>query len=398
MTAIYFFYGLAFFTLGIALLVYPKEGSRFSLAKTMLFIALFGLSHGANEWVDMFALIAKPSEAPTLQITGFILLPLSFLFLILFGTRSLSRVVELKIPWDALPVVLFLAWVFATATSEHPFLAGNVWARYLLGIPGILLTSYALFRYKPMFEARLPSVVPNLKIAVLAICSYGILSSVIVPEAGFFPASILNETVFMNTIGLPVQAFRAICAIVVCFSTLRILRIFEWENVELHTLSITDELTGLLNRRGFFTLAEQQSRLAKRLEKATLLVSADMDNLKGINDTFGHKEGDRAIVDAANVIKQSFRESDIISRFGGDEFVVFQIDNIDADSDALGVRVQKIIDQHNVKKSRDYVLSISIGSIRNEPNSSASLDELLAKADQLMYRNKKSKRRLLART
>jgi diguanylate cyclase (GGDEF)-like protein len=161
---------------------------------------------------------------------------------------------------------------------------------------------------------------------------------------------------------------------------------------KLYTLSITDELTGLYNRRGFFALAEQQLKMSKRLKRDALLLSADMDNLKEINDTLGHKEGDLALIDTANILRESFRESDIIARIGGDEFVVLQIENIDVDSNMLTNRLQNNLEIHNT--SRNKKLSVSIGIIRCEPECPYSIEELLIEADKLMYKQKRNKQKL----
>lgn len=94
----------------------------------------------------------------------------------------------------------------------------------------------------------------------------------------------------------------------------------------LHTISLHDDLTGLYNRRGFFTLAEHLLKLAKRQQEGLFMLYADLDDLKKINDTLGHQKGDWALIDTANLLKETFRESDIIARIGGDEFVVMPIE------------------------------------------------------------------------
>lgn len=120
----------------------------------------------------------------------------------------------------------------------------------------------------------------------------------------------------------------------------------------LHILSLTDELTGLYNRRGFFTLAEQQLKIANRLKKGPVLLSIDLDDLKWINDTFGHVEGDRALKETAHILRESFRDSDVMARIGGDEFVVLQL--VDEDSGAaetLTERLQNNLEVFNAKRS-----------------------------------------------
>jgi PAS domain S-box-containing protein len=94
---------------------------------------------------------------------------------------------------------------------------------------------------------------------------------------------------------------------------------------QLRNLSLADDLTGLYNRRGFLTLAEQELKMANRLKRGMFLLFADLDHLKEINDRFGHQEGDRALMDVTHVIKETFRDPDIIARIGGDEFVILAI-------------------------------------------------------------------------
>jgi diguanylate cyclase (GGDEF)-like protein len=158
---------------------------------------------------------------------------------------------------------------------------------------------------------------------------------------------------------------------------------------ELRTLSLSDELTGVYNRRGFFLLAEQQIRIARRTQRGMLLVSADLDGLKRINDDFGHHEGDRALVDAAQILRESFRESDIIARIGGDEFVVLMTEKPDISAEVLSERLNKNLEIHNNRVQRPYPFSISMGIVAFDPQEVATLNDLLVRADQAMYANKR---------
>ena len=107
----------------------------------------------------------------------------------------------------------------------------------------------------------------------------------------------------------------------------KILKKVQESQEKYRTLSLYDELTQLHNRRGFDVLAEQQLKIANRTRNRTLLLFADVDNMKLINDNFGHQEGDKALIDTANILKKSTRKSDIIARIGGDEFVAFFCNN-----------------------------------------------------------------------
>ena len=161
---------------------------------------------------------------------------------------------------------------------------------------------------------------------------------------------------------------------------------------KLHNLSITDELTGLYNRRGFFKLIEHHLKLAKRQNIKLMLLYADLDNLKEINDTMGHNKGDAVLVETANILKSTYRESDIIARIGGDEFVVFPVGTTEGQVEIIMERLQKNIDAYNLQEEHGYKLSISVGVSCFDPTSPLSADELLAEADKLMYSNKKNKK------
>jgi two-component system cell cycle response regulator len=161
---------------------------------------------------------------------------------------------------------------------------------------------------------------------------------------------------------------------------------------KLHNLSLTDELTGLYNRRGFFNLFEHHLKIAKRQNKRLLLLYADLDNLKEINDTFGHQEGDFVLAEVANLLKTTYRESDIVARIGGDEFVVFPVGTNDDHVEAITLRLQNNVDVFNAQKERSYKLSISVGVSRYDSLSPHTADELLAEADRLMYSCKKNRK------
>jgi diguanylate cyclase (GGDEF)-like protein len=157
-------------------------------------------------------------------------------------------------------------------------------------------------------------------------------------------------------------------------------------------LSLTDELTGLYNRRRFFVLTEQYMKLSVRTKKKLLLLFIDMDNLKWINDHHGHNQGDQALIDLANILKKTFRESDIVARIGGDEFVVLS-ESTDENGEIVLTRLYENVKDHNAKTSRCYALSISVGTTQFDPKYPISIDELLSRADALMYAQKRKRRK-----
>jgi len=158
------------------------------------------------------------------------------------------------------------------------------------------------------------------------------------------------------------------------------------------TLSITDLLTGLYNRRGFIMFAEQQLKLSDRTKRGLLLFFTDLDGMKWINDTLGHEEGDRALMEVADVLKETFRSSDIIARMGGDEFAILAINTTDVNSEIITGKLQSLIDAHNKQENRRYTLSISVGFSYYDPGNPCSLNVLMIQADKLMYEHKKSKK------
>lgn len=162
---------------------------------------------------------------------------------------------------------------------------------------------------------------------------------------------------------------------------------------ELRNLSLRDELTGLYNRRGFQTLAEQELKTANRMKRGVFLLFADLDDLKGINDTFGHSEGDRALVAVVKILKETFREPDIIARLGGDEFVVLAIEGAsESSAENLRLRLDRNLSHYQTGKKRDYTLSLSLGVSRFNPEQPVSVEELIAQADKSMYEEKNRKR------
>ncbi|MFQ6079729.1 MAG: diguanylate cyclase, partial [Thermodesulfobacteriota bacterium] len=159
--------------------------------------------------------------------------------------------------------------------------------------------------------------------------------------------------------------------------------------VELRNLILVDGLTGLHNRRGFMILVQQQLKLANRTKRGLLLLFADVDNLKWINDAVGHHKGDQALIATANILKQTFREPDIIARIGGDEFAVLAIESRKESAEILMSRLQEKLDAYNPKGKRCHKLSLSVGIAHYDPKCPCSIDELLERADRSMYEQKR---------
>lgn len=158
-------------------------------------------------------------------------------------------------------------------------------------------------------------------------------------------------------------------------------------------MSFRDQLTGLYNRRGFLSLAEQQMKAAARSKIRIPLIFVDVDNMKQVNDSLGHEEGDRMLMDTAAVFQQTFRDADILARIGGDEFAVLATDAKEMAPELLSERLQRNIDAHNHAAARSYALGMSWGIAVYDPDMPVSLDELMASADERMYEEKKKRSR-----
>jgi len=162
----------------------------------------------------------------------------------------------------------------------------------------------------------------------------------------------------------------------------------------LRSLSLIDDLTQLHNRRSFFMLADHEIKMAKRRNNSLALIFIDMDNMKWINDTQGHREGDRALKTLAGILKRFFRESDVVARYGGDEFVILAVGVNKDNSAILTNRLKNRIKKLNARQKRRYQLSISMGVNYCSPDRLTTIEEMIKKADRLMYKDKQSKQEI----
>jgi diguanylate cyclase (GGDEF)-like protein len=167
----------------------------------------------------------------------------------------------------------------------------------------------------------------------------------------------------------------------------------EKANERLRNLSLADGLTGLNNRRGFMILATGLLKFARRAGYSMCLLYIDLDSLKYINDTFGHTAGDMAITRFARILTETFRDSDVIGRMGGDEFVVLIIDATESDIAGMQALLQSNVAAYNLQAEHAQALSFSLGVIRTDPNSSITMEEFLSQADEAMYTHKQTRKR-----
>jgi diguanylate cyclase (GGDEF)-like protein len=161
---------------------------------------------------------------------------------------------------------------------------------------------------------------------------------------------------------------------------------------QLQNESIKDDLTGLHNRRGFLLLADQMLRTARRERSDFMLLFLDLDRLKFINDSYGHAEGNRAIIEAADVLRTCFRTNDLIARLSGDEFAALAMNSTATAEAALRKRLEEVLDGVNTRPNRTYPLGFSVGILACAATDDRPMEALLAHADALMYEDKRRKR------
>ena len=167
----------------------------------------------------------------------------------------------------------------------------------------------------------------------------------------------------------------------------RLIAQLETAREEAQRLTLIDDLTGLYNRRGFFTLSEQQWKLADRKKKKLVLIYCDLDNLKEINDNQGHRKGDQALITVAEVLKSTFRDSDIIARMGGDEFAVLGIE-AETNGERMIYRLDKMLELYSSSQDFHQPLSLSSGYAHYDPEKPNSIEDVLGEADSRMYEKK----------
>lgn len=169
----------------------------------------------------------------------------------------------------------------------------------------------------------------------------------------------------------------------------------EAANAEIRQLSLADELTGLHNRRGFFILAEQIRKAAARLSKSVFLLFIDADGLKKVNDSLGHEAGDAMLRDIADVLRATFRKSDVVARLGGDEYCVFGMHD-GQDPGTAKRRLETAIAEFNAASTRPYRLAASSGVFSFDAGEAYSLEDVVTRADKSMYEEKRERKRLAA--
>ncbi|MBF0556421.1 MAG: PAS domain-containing sensor histidine kinase [Nitrospirae bacterium] len=238
MDIVFFVYGLSFIVMGLAVALQPKEGSAFKWTGTLWLLAGFGLLHGANEWLDMWVIIKGANK--TIDLIRWFCLAGSYVFLFEFG-RRVVRISIVDSPSCQLAAARYMGWwltagamaivLFICIVYKHVPNLDSAAARYVLGFIGSLMTAYGFYSYYRCDKKMLSKI--NVKkyffITSVAFFIYSVLGGLVVNRVDFFPADILNTDSFLKVMGIPVQVFRAGIAAIIAFSTLNLLKIFNWE-------------------------------------------------------------------------------------------------------------------------------------------------------------------------
>ena len=240
---VYFFYGLAFYSMGLALLVESGRASELGFARSLRLLAGFGLLHGIHEWLDMLEQgmgVCYQIPLPVCMCWfRLALLVASFIALIAFGEHLLAREQGRNMPTWRLTLTAVVWFALSSVAVQVIYrLEEDQWinvmdvlARYNIGIPGSALAFWALWRQRETFRQQgMGQFGRHLTIAASALALYGIVGQFITRPSFIFPANILNTNVFLQVTGFPIQLFRAVMATILAIEMIRVLRALEVEN------------------------------------------------------------------------------------------------------------------------------------------------------------------------
>lgn len=311
---ILFIYGLIFFILGFAIILQTRQSSRLDLARSLSWLAAFGITHGFTEWGDLFIPIqAHYLGAPTvklLQIFQLILLAISFACLFEFGVAALRPLGRAR--WlHGFAAGLLLVWVFVIFFVILPFQAdaaawystANALARYFIGFPGAILAAYGLREHtlRRIAPLNAPRIVNTLRIVVAGLGIYAVLGGLIPPPVGFFPGNLVNSQTFIQLIGVPVIVFRSVVGLVIAVAIIRALEIFDLETQrriesleqqqimeadhqrlarDLHDGAIQKVYTAGLLVESAARLAKPKSEIGQRLQRAEVVLNDSIADLR----------------------------------------------------------------------------------------------------------------------
>jgi signal transduction histidine kinase len=311
---ILFVYGLVFFILGFAIVLQARQSSRLDLARSLRWLAAFGITHAFNEWGDLFIPIQSHYLSPILVnllwVIQLLLLGISFACLFEFGVAVLRPLGRAR--WlHGFAAGIFLAWIFVifflvlplTPDEQTWHQVSSALARYFIGFPGGLLAAYGLRvhtlqRIKPL---NVPIIVRTLRFAGFSLGIYAVLAGLIVPQVPFFPGNLLNTQTFTQAIGIPVLVFRSLISLIIAVAIIRALEVFDLETErriesleqqqilnadherlarELHDGAIQKVYTAGLLVESAARLAKPGSEINSRLDRSVLVLNDAIADLR----------------------------------------------------------------------------------------------------------------------
>lgn len=309
-----FVYGLVFFILGFAIILQTRQSSRLDFARSLRWLAAFGITHAFHEWGDLFIPIQAEYLSPeiirVLYILHLVLLALSYVFLFEFGLALLYTGKRGR--WfHRLTALLFSGWLITLISIIPPVITderiwrypANALARYFIGFPGGLLAAYALrhhtmLRIKPL---NVPKIVLTLQVAGIALGVYAVLGGLIPPPVDFFPGNLLNRETFTDFVGIPPLVFRSLTGLVIAVTLIRALEVFDVETErriealeqhqiitaererlarELHDGAIQKVYTAGLLVESAARLADSKSAIGTRLDKSVIVLNDAIVDLR----------------------------------------------------------------------------------------------------------------------
>jgi diguanylate cyclase (GGDEF)-like protein len=406
MLILFFVYGLAFFILGLVALLLSDRHNQYKIGKYFWLLALFGLLHGMNEWIDMILLLVRSRWSHTvintiLYIRATLLIS-SFAFLLIFGIEAIITNYRSKLAilrkTIYIPYILLVIIITSITFSKQGcfnLTTIDIMARYFIGFPGALLCSIVFFRWKQHPQIKLlQSKTINLSFIGMGIAFlfYSFLAGLIVPQANFWPASTFNYPNFLAVVGIPVQVFRTICALITAVSVFGVLKIFNVTSImKLKEQVETDALTQLYNYHALKLILFTECETAKRYNQLLTALFIDIDDFKKYNDTYGHPEGDVVIKKLSGLLIKRSRAADKAFRYGGEEFVMLLPCTSIKKAINLAERIRKLFNSIKFtpeNNNKNVYNTISIGITQYQKNMNQM--EFINLADKAMYKAKQN--------